>query len=245
MIPLDFNDAMLTRASRAAVAFEHFGNLVGFVRRKAVHEAHDARAASFTRHADHAVGGHRGFGHAILVRMHRLGIFCGAHAGREGRYRALAGVIADALIARGWGVVYGGGRVGMMGSIADAMMERGGEVIGVIPRSLATAEVAHDGITQLHVVESMHERKALMAQLSGAFIALPGGYGTMDEFHEIVTWRQLGIHDKPIGLLNPDGFYDHLLAQYDRMLAEGFLSQRTRALFVTAPAIEELLAQLS
>jgi uncharacterized protein (TIGR00730 family) len=176
--------------------------------------------------------------------MHRLGIFCGAHAGREGRYRELADVIADALVARGCGVVYGGGRVGMMGSIADAMLERGGEVIGVIPRSLATQEVAHDGISRLHIVETMHERKALMAELSDAFVALPGGFGTMDEFHEIVTWRQLGIHGKPIGLLNPGGYYDHLLALYDRMQSEGFLSERTRALFVTAPTIEELLAQL-
>lgn len=174
--------------------------------------------------------------------MSRLCIFCGAHAGRDGHYRALADDVASALVQAGLGIVYGGGRVGLMGSLADAMLERGGEVIGVIPGALATAEVAHDGITQLHVVETMHERKALMAQLSDGFIALPGGYGTMDEFHEIVTWRQLHIHDKPVGLLNPDGYYDHLLAQYDRMLGEGFLSPRTRALFVTAPSIRELLA---
>ncbi len=170
-----------------------------------------------------------------------MGIFCGAHAGRDGHYRALADDIADALVAAGMGVVYGGGRVGLMGSIADAMLERGGEVIGVIPASLASAEVAHDGITALHVVETMHERKALMAQLSDGFIALPGGFGTMDEFHEIVTWRQLGIHDKPIGLLNTDGYYDHLLALYDRMLDEGFLNARTRGVFVSAPTIDALL----
>lgn len=177
--------------------------------------------------------------------MTRVGIFCGAHAGRDGRYRELAGEIAQALVERGLGIVYGGGRVGLMGSIADAMIERGGEVIGVIPRALATEEVAHDGISALHVVESMHERKALMADLSDAFIALPGAYGTMDEFHEIVTWRQLGIHAKPIGLLNPDGFYDHLLALYDRMLSEGFLSPRTRSMFLTAPDITALLTLLS
>jgi uncharacterized protein (TIGR00730 family) len=177
--------------------------------------------------------------------MTRVGIFCGAHAGRDGRYRELADEIAEALVERGLGVVYGGGRVGLMGSIADAMLERGGEVIGVIPQALATGEVAHDGISALHVVQSMHERKALMADLSDAFIALPGAYGTMDEFHEIVTWRQLGIHTKPIGLLNPAGFYDHLLALYDRMLSEGFLSPRTRAMFVSAPNITSLLTLLS
>jgi uncharacterized protein (TIGR00730 family) len=173
--------------------------------------------------------------------MKRVGIFCGAHAGRDGVYRVLASEIADALTDAGYGIVYGGGRVGLMGSIADAMLERGGEVVGVIPGALATAEVAHNGITQLHVVQTMHERKALMADLSDGFIALPGGFGTMDEFHEIVTWRQLHIHDKPIGLLNPDGYYDHLLALYDRMLDEGFLSARSRALFCSAADIRSLL----
>jgi uncharacterized protein (TIGR00730 family) len=177
--------------------------------------------------------------------MTRMCIFCGAHAGREGRYRALADEIAEALIAAGMGIVYGGGRVGLMGSIADAMLERGGEVIGVIPGALATAEVAHDGITALHVVESMHERKALMVALSDGFIALPGAFGTMDEFHEIVTWRQLGIHQKPVGLLNAGGYYDHLLALYDRMLAEGFLNERTRGVFVSGATIGELLALMA
>jgi uncharacterized protein (TIGR00730 family) len=177
--------------------------------------------------------------------MKRVGIFCGAHTGREGSYASLAAAVAVELAQRGLGIVYGGGRVGLMGSIADAMLARGGEVIGVIPASLATAEVAHEGITQLHVVDSMHERKALIADLSDGFIALPGGYGTMDEFHEIVTWRQLRLHDKPIGLLNAGGFYDPLLAQYERMLAEGFLSARGRALFVSAPEIAPLLAAMN
>ncbi len=173
--------------------------------------------------------------------MGRLCIFCGAHAGQDGRYRLLALDIAAALVRAGHGIVYGGGRVGLMGSIADAMLECGGDVVGVIPNALATAEVAHTGITQLHVVQSMHERKALMADLSDGFIALPGGFGTMDEFHEIVTWRQLGIHDKPIGLLNPGGYYDPLLALYDRMLSEGFLNARTRRMFVSATKIGDLL----
>jgi uncharacterized protein (TIGR00730 family) len=173
--------------------------------------------------------------------MARLCIFCGAHAGTNAHYRRLAADVARAVHAAGFGLVYGGGRVGLMGSLADAMLERGGEVIGVIPRGLASDEIAHSGVEQLHVTDSMHERKALMAELSDGFIALPGGYGTMDEFHEILTWRQLRIHDKPIGLLNSDGYYDHLLALYARMRDEGFVGSRGRELFVSAPQIDELL----
>ena len=176
--------------------------------------------------------------------MPRLCVFCGAHSGRDGRFRDVAAQASRAIVSAGYGIVYGGGRVGLMGAIADAALEAGGEVVGVIPEALATEEVAHNGITQLHVVQSMHERKALMADLSDGFIALPGGFGTMDEFHEIVTWRQLGIHDKPIGLLNVDGYYDDLLALYERMERDGFLRPQTRALLSVAPAIEELLAKL-
>ena len=173
--------------------------------------------------------------------MARLCIFCGAHAGSNGQYRNLAADVARAVDGAGLGVGYGGGRVGVMGALADAMLALGGEVIGVIPKGLATSEVAHNGVERLHVVESMHERKALMADLSDGFIALPGGYGTMDEFHEILTWRQLGIHDKPIGLLNAGGYYDHLLALYDRMCSEGFVTSKARQLFVGAPEIGALL----
>ena len=173
--------------------------------------------------------------------MPRICVFCGARPGTDGRYLDVARDTARAVVAAGFGIVYGGGRVGLMGAVADAALEGGGEVIGVIPRGLASAEVAHDRLSMLHVVESMHERKALMADLSDAFIALPGGFGTMDEFHEILTWRQLQIHDKPIGLLNTDGYYDALLALYDRMETDGFLRARTRALFVSAPTIAELL----
>ncbi len=176
--------------------------------------------------------------------MPRLCVFCGAHPGRNGRFREVAAEVSRAIVSSGYGIVYGGGRVGLMGAIADAALEAGGEVIGVIPEALATEEVAHNGITQLHVVQSMHERKALMADLSDGFIALPGAFGTMDEFHEMVTWRQLGIHDKPIGLLNVDGYYDDLLALYERMERDGFLRPQTRALLSVAPAIEELLAVL-
>lgn len=149
-----------------------------------------------------------------------------------------------AIVAAGYGVVYGGGRIGLMGILADAALAAGGEVIGVIPAALAQSEIAHDGVTTLRIVESMHERKALMASLSDAFIALPGGYGTMDEFCEMLTWQQLGIHDKPIGLLNVAGFFDSLLALFDHMVDTGFVSERNRSIFTCASRIDELLATL-
>jgi hypothetical protein len=174
-----------------------------------------------------------------------LCVFCGASLGKDESYAAVAREAAKAIVRAGYGLVYGGARIGLMGVLADAVLAAGGDVIGVIPRALAHSEIAHSGITRLHVVDSMHERKALMAQSSNAFVALPGGYGTMDEFCEILTWRQLGIHDKPIGLLNPDGFYDPLLRLFDEMAAKGFVSRASRALFVTAPGIDELLAMLA
>ncbi|MBV8637279.1 MAG: TIGR00730 family Rossman fold protein [Candidatus Eremiobacteraeota bacterium] len=176
--------------------------------------------------------------------MPRLCIFCGAHPGRNGVFLDAAARAARAIVAAGFGVVYGGGRVGLMGTIAEAAIEAGGEVIGVIPEALATEEVAHSGITRLHIVQSMHERKALMADLSDGFLALPGGFGTMEEFHEILTWRQLGIHDKPIGLLNVDNYYDNLLALYDRMESEGFIRSQTRRLFISSADIDELLVSM-
>ncbi len=156
----------------------------------------------------------------------------------------MAAQVSRTVVAAGYGIVYGGGRVGLMGTIADAALDAGGEVIGVIPAALAGEEVAHSGLTRLHIVQSMHERKALMSDLSDGFIALPGGFGTMDEFHEILTWRQLGIHDKPVGLLNVDGYYDALLALYDRMESDGFVRAQTRGLITVAPTIDELLAVL-
>jgi uncharacterized protein (TIGR00730 family) len=174
----------------------------------------------------------------------RIAIFCGARAGRNDVYLPLAASVGAELARRGIGVVFGGGKVGMMGALADAVLAEGGEVIGVIPDSLATVEIAHRGVTELHVVRTMHERKALMTELSDGFIALPGGFGTMDEFFEIVTWRQLGIHDKPIGLLNYEGYYDRLIALFDAMLADGMVLARTRELLATAPTIAELLASM-
>jgi len=129
-------------------------------------------------------------------------------------------------------VVYGGGNVGLMGTVADAALAAGGEVIGVIPRALVAREIAHTGLTELRVVASMHERKALMADLSDAFIALPGGYGTLEEFCEVVTWSQLGIHAKPCGLLNVEGYFDSLIAMLDRAVQEGFIHVKNRALVI-------------
>ena len=172
-------------------------------------------------------------------------MFCGAHSGRDPKFVNAAADAARAVVQAGFGIVYGGGRVGLMGAIADAALAAGGEVIGVIPESLATTEVAHDGVTALHVVQTMHERKALMAGLSDGFIALPGGFGTMDEFHEILTWRQLGIHDKPIGLLNVGGYYDDLLALYARMSDDGFLNAKTRSLFAASDRIDALLERMN
>ncbi|HUY41786.1 MAG TPA: TIGR00730 family Rossman fold protein [Candidatus Dormibacteraeota bacterium] len=174
----------------------------------------------------------------------RVCIFCGARSGRGDIYRAIARDVARAIVARGDSVVYGGGRVGMMGALADAALEAGGEVIGVIPEALASAEIAHQGITTLHVVDSMHARKALLTALSDAFVALPGGIGTMDELFEALTWHQLGIHDKPVGILNAAGYYDPLFSLLDRMFEEGLLPASTRSSIVTGNAIEALLEEL-
>jgi uncharacterized protein (TIGR00730 family) len=176
--------------------------------------------------------------------MRRICIFCGAHGGHDGRYDAVARDSARAVVEAGYGIVFGGGRVGLMGAIADAGLAAGGEVIGVIPSALEDAEIAHPDVTKLHVVSTMHERKALMEDLSDAFIALPGGYGTMDEFTEMLTWRQLGIHEKPLGLLNQDGYYDSLIALFDRMVAEGFVTPKNRELFVADTEIRSLLRLL-
>lgn len=174
--------------------------------------------------------------------MRRLCVFCGAGSGNDPLFASAARDAAESIVRAGWGIVYGGARIGLMGVLADAALCYGGDVVGVIPSSLAETEIAHAGITTLHIVESMHERKALMATLSDGFLALPGGFGTMDEFCEILTWRQLGLHDKPIGLLNIDGCYDALLALFNRMLADGFITRQTRELFTVSNSIDALLA---
>lgn len=153
--------------------------------------------------------------------------------------------MGEVLSQRGLGLVYGGGNAGLMGTIADACLSQGGRVIGVIPKALVEKEIAHRGLTELHVVESMHKRKALMADLADAFIALPGGFGTWEEFYEVLTWSQLGIHRKACALLNVDGFYDPLLAMADRAVAEGFVRDVHRDLVLAETDPDSLLDRLS
>ena len=147
--------------------------------------------------------------------MQRICVFCGSQVGRRPLYAAAATALGTLLAQRGIGLVYGGGKIGLMGVVADAALAAGGEVIGVIPERLMNRELGHGGVTDLRVVDSMHERKAMMSELSDGFIALPGGYGTFEEFFEVVTWMQLGIQSKPCGLLNVGGYYDMLLALLD------------------------------
>ena len=182
--------------------------------------------------------------------MKRICVFCGSNAGHDPRYRADAERLGRLLAVRGIELVYGGGNVGLMGIIADACLGAGGTVTGVIPEALIGKEVAgrvvdHRGLTRLEVVDSMHTRKARMAELADGFIALPGGFGTFEEFCEILTWGQLGFHVKPMGLLNVNGFYDPLLTLFERAVADGFLRQENRAMALAAEDIETLLAAMA
>jgi len=169
-------------------------------------------------------------------------VFCGSSTGRDPRYRAVAEELGTRLAHAGIDVVYGGGRVGLMGTVADAALAAGGRVIGVIPKTLADREVAHEGLTQLHVVDSMHERKALMNELSDGFIMLPGGFGTFEEFCEVVTWVQLRIIDKPCVALNVAGYYDPLLAMFDRAQTAGFVNEANRSIVQVASSVEEIIS---
>jgi len=177
----------------------------------------------------------------------RLCVFCGSYPGSRPAYREAAQTVGRLLAARNIGLVYGGGRVGLMGALADAALESGGEVIGVIPRVLEAREVAHSGLTKLHVVETMHERKALMTANADAFLALPGGFGTLDELFEAVTWRQLGYHDKPSGILDVAGYYDGLRAHLERAASDGFVHDAERATLLVdsdpAALIDALLSE--
>src|ERR1019366_374766 len=176
--------------------------------------------------------------------MKRICVFCGSSEGSRPEYRAAAEEMGTELARRNIGLVYGGTSVGLMGVLADAMLKAGGEAVGVIPERLMKREVGHKGLTKLHVVRSMHERKALMADLSDAFIALPGGFGTFEEFCEIVTWAQLGLHAKPCGVLNVLGYYSPLLAMFDHAVEERFLKPANRALVLARDSVPELLQAL-
>ena len=160
--------------------------------------------------------------------IRRIGVFCGSAEGNDPAFAAAAAVLGRLLAETRIGLVYGGARVGIMGIVADAAMSVGGEVIGVLPRGLEKREIAHGGLTRLHIVDSMHERKALMSELSDAFVALPGGVGTLEEFFEAWTWGLLGIHKKPCGLLNTQGFYEPLLDLMDHIVGHGFLRAQHR-----------------
>ena len=177
--------------------------------------------------------------------MKRICVFAGSSRGAREDYAQAAERLALELVTRGYGVVFGGGRVGMMGVLADATLALGGEVIGVIPKALLEKEVAHGGLTELRVVASMHERKAMMAELSEGFIALPGGLGTLEEFFEVLTWAQLGLHPKPCGLLNVSGYYDRLLEFLDLTVEERFVKSQHRALVITSTSPADLLERFA
>jgi len=177
--------------------------------------------------------------------MKRICVFCGSSPGWRTEYRVAAERLGQELVRREIALVYGGGKVGLMGVLADAVLRAGGEVTGVIPESLVAREVAHPGLSKLQVVGSMHERKALMADLSDAFIALPGGFGTLEEFCEVLTWTQLGLHAKPCGVLNVLGYFTPLLAMFDRARDERFLNSENRALVLAGESASELLDALS
>lgn len=176
--------------------------------------------------------------------MSRICVFCGSQAGTNGLYRQTAIDMGRLLVLRGYGLVYGGGHVGLMGVIADAVLASGGEVIGVIPESMVARELAHTGVTRLDVVSGMHERKARMATLADAFIALPGGYGTFEELFEVITWAQIGLHRKPIGLLNVAGYFDALRALVEHAITEGFIRSEHRRLLTIAEDPASLLDTL-
>ena len=179
------------------------------------------------------------------MNIRRACVFCGSSSGFPPVFVEAAQELGRTLARNGIGLVYGGAHVGMMGALADAALAEGGHVTGVIPESLVAREVAHKHLSDLRIVATMHQRKALMADLSDAFIALPGGFGTLDEFCEVLTWSQLGIHSKPCGLLNITGYYDPLLALFDRAVRDGLLNPANRSIVLAETTAAELLEKLS
>jgi len=175
----------------------------------------------------------------------RVCVFCGSSRGTCGAYAEAAQQLGQALARRRVGLVYGGGHLGLLGALADATMAAGGEGIGVIPQALVAKALAPNGVADMRVVGSMHERKALMAELSDAFITLPGGFGTLEEFFEVLSWAQLGLHGKPCGILNVAGFYDALLAVFDQIVAEAFVRPAHRSLVLVEKDPENLLERLA
>jgi len=175
-----------------------------------------------------------------MIVMRSICVFCGASVGHDPAFSQAAQALGRFLAARDLTLVYGGGNIGLMGVIADAVLQSGGRVLGVIPKMLVDKELAHHGVTELRIVGSMHERKALMAELADGFIALPGGFGTVEEFSEVLTWGQLGLHAKPLGILNVSGYYDHFLRFLDHAVATRLLRPEHRQLVLEAASVEEL-----
>lgn len=180
----------------------------------------------------------------MLAEMLRVCVYCGSSLGARPVYAQAATALADALVDEDLELVYGGASKGIMGVIADRVLERGGKVHGVIPKMLQDKEIAHEGLTELHVVPTMHKRKTVMAALSDAFIAMPGGFGTLEEIIEIVTWGQLKIHEKPCALFNVDGYFDPLLRYLDHAVDEGFLREENRQMLLSDDDATRLLAKL-
>ncbi len=179
-----------------------------------------------------------------LEKRSRICVFAGSSLGQSGSYVEAARSLGQIIARRELGLVYGGARVGLMGAVADAALAAGGEVVGVLPKKLSNLEVAHSGLTQLHIVDTMHERKAMMAEMSDAFIALPGGIGTLEETFEVLTWSQLGFHRKPVGLMNVDGFFDQLLGFLDNLTGERFLKPEHRDLLWSDSDADRLVSKV-
>jgi uncharacterized protein (TIGR00730 family) len=177
--------------------------------------------------------------------MKRVTVFCGSSSGSEKIFIDTAFLVGQTLAARSIGVVYGGARIGLMGAVADGALSRGGEVIGVLPRFLRTKEIEHPGLSKLYLVESMHERKAKMNELCNGIIALPGGFGTLEELFEMLTWAQLGLHQKPVGLLNVSGFYDGLAEVLQNMVDKGFLKESNQKMLISESNIDALLENMT
>ncbi|UOQ65071.1 TIGR00730 family Rossman fold protein [Hymenobacter volaticus] len=176
--------------------------------------------------------------------MKSVAVYCGSSAGTNEIYTQQAHEMGRLLVERNMTLVYGGGRVGLMGTVADSVMQHGGKAIGVIPDFLANKELAHNGLTELHIVKTMHERKLLMADLAEGFVAMPGGYGTLEELFEVLTWGQLGLHRKAIGLLNVEGYYDHLLRALNHMVQEGLLRAENRQQLLNDPTPNGIIDQM-
>jgi uncharacterized protein (TIGR00730 family) len=180
-----------------------------------------------------------------IISMNRVAVFCGSSIGYNKIYEEQAYLLGKTLAGKNIGVVYGGGSVGLMGAIANGAVESGGEVIGVLPHFLNKKEIAHNNLTEMILVDTMHERKMKMNELSDGTISLPGGYGTMEEFFEMLTWGQLGLHEKPVAILNTNGFYDSLLELIQKMVDDGFLKEIYRDMLLSSNDIEELLEKMN